>query len=62
MPAKLLRYAVILTETAFVSLHCPVSDESVTSSANMPLLQHMFYLHMQEWVSTVTEDKTSDSP
>lgn len=62
MSAKLLRYAVTLTETAFVSPHCPISEDSVTSPANVPPLRHSFYLHKREWVSTVTADKTSDSP
>lgn len=49
-------------ETAFVSLHYPISEDSVTSPANKPPLQHLFYLHIREWVSAVREDKTSDSP
>lgn len=55
MSAKLLSYAVILRETAFVSLHHPVASED-----NVNVFQ--FYLHIWEWVSTVTGGKTSDSP
>lgn len=55
MSAELVRYTVIPTEAAFVSLHYSVSEGSGTSPANMPLLQCKVYLLLQELLSTVTE-------
>lgn len=45
MSAQLLSYVVILIETVFVSLYYPISEDSVTAPANMPPLQHLFFLH-----------------
>lgn len=48
--AKLVRYAIILVETAFVSLHYPISQDSATSPANMPPLSTQSTCTW-EWVS-----------
>lgn len=45
MSAQLLSYVVILIETVFVSLYYPISEDSVTAPANVPPLQHLFFLH-----------------
>lgn len=56
MSAKLVRYAIILVETAFVSLHYPISQHSATSPANLPPLQSIY---TWEWVSSY---RRQDSP
>lgn len=56
MSAKLVRYAIILVETAFASLHYPISQDSATSPANLPPLQSIY---TWEWVSSY---RRQDSP
>lgn len=45
MSAELLSYVIILIETVFVSLYSPISEDGVTAPANVPSLQHLFFLH-----------------